>query len=181
MGESISGKPRRPNGAAGPESFTSVAPKDHTPEVSHRKRSYATLQASEEDVPSIEARSVAIDLGMISLHSDSRQQSYLGSSSGVLFTKLIGAENVLLSQNQRATSKFASQQDQMTEIKYPVEKYRSLFKQLSNACLDHTIKRLDRYSDFHNRTYRSPGKPEPCSGFTSKRFTSITRFLIPHP
>jgi hypothetical protein len=37
-----------------------------------------------------EARSVALDLGMLSLGSDSRQLHYLGTSSGRLFTSLIG-------------------------------------------------------------------------------------------
>lgn len=38
-----------------------------------------------------EARSVALDLGLLSLNSDSRQTHYLGTSSGRLFTRLIGA------------------------------------------------------------------------------------------
>lgn len=37
-----------------------------------------------------EARSVALDLGLLSLGSDSRQLHYLGTSSGRLFTSLIG-------------------------------------------------------------------------------------------
>ncbi|KAF9876830.1 hypothetical protein CkaCkLH20_05676 [Colletotrichum karsti] len=37
------------------------------------------------------AHSVAMNLGMLSLNSDSNQRHYLGSSSGVLFTNLIGA------------------------------------------------------------------------------------------
>ncbi|KAJ3959506.1 hypothetical protein N0V92_003892 [Colletotrichum tropicale] len=37
------------------------------------------------------AHSVAMNLGMLSLNSDSSQKHYLGSSSGVLFTNLIGA------------------------------------------------------------------------------------------
>ncbi|OLN92784.1 Positive regulator of purine utilization 5 [Colletotrichum chlorophyti] len=37
------------------------------------------------------ARSVAMNLGMLSLSTDSNQKHYLGSSSGVLFTNLIGA------------------------------------------------------------------------------------------
>lgn len=58
------------------------------------KRSFASMEEQEVERPvSVEARSVAIDLGMLSLHSDSRQKHYLGSSSGLLFMKLIGAGN----------------------------------------------------------------------------------------
>ncbi|KAE8146985.1 hypothetical protein BDV25DRAFT_43019 [Aspergillus avenaceus] len=58
------------------------------------KRSYATVEASDVEQPAcVEARSVAIELGMLSLHSDSRQKHYLGSSSGLLFTKLIGLDS----------------------------------------------------------------------------------------
>ena len=56
------------------------------------KRPYDSVENSEIERPlSFEARSVAMDLGMLSLHSDSRQKHYLGSSSGLLFMKLIGA------------------------------------------------------------------------------------------
>lgn len=55
---------------------------------------FASMEEQEVERPvSVEARSVAIDLGMLSLHSDSRQKHYLGSSSGLLFMKLIGAGN----------------------------------------------------------------------------------------
>lgn len=37
------------------------------------------------------AHSVAVNLGMLSLNSDSSQRHYLGSSSGLFFTNLIGA------------------------------------------------------------------------------------------
>ena len=59
------------------------------------KRAYASVdESSEVDRPfSEEARSVALDLGLLSLNSDSRQKHYLGSSSGRLFTSLIGAES----------------------------------------------------------------------------------------
>ncbi|XHG08636.1 hypothetical protein AWENTII_011730 [Aspergillus wentii] len=58
------------------------------------KRSHASMEESEAERPlSVEARSVAIDLGMLSLHSDSRQKHYLGSSSGLLFTNLIGVDS----------------------------------------------------------------------------------------
>ncbi|KAL5452703.1 hypothetical protein PMIN06_005884 [Paraphaeosphaeria minitans] len=56
------------------------------------KRNFA---ATQEQVPhdqpfATEARSVALDLGLLSLSSDSRQLHYLGTSSGRLFTSLIG-------------------------------------------------------------------------------------------
>jgi hypothetical protein len=38
-----------------------------------------------------QAHSVAVNLGMLSLHSDSLQKHYIGSSSGLSFTQLIGA------------------------------------------------------------------------------------------
>jgi hypothetical protein len=40
-----------------------------------------------------EARSVALDLGLLTLNSDSRQTHYLGTSSGRLFTRLIGTRS----------------------------------------------------------------------------------------
>jgi hypothetical protein len=44
-----------------------------------------------QDAFTDEARSVALDLGLLTLNSDSRQTHYLGTSSGRLFTRLIGA------------------------------------------------------------------------------------------
>ena len=53
------------------------------------KRTHASMEESEiERPPFVEARTVATDLGMLSLQSDSRQKHYLGSSSGMLFMKL---------------------------------------------------------------------------------------------
>jgi hypothetical protein len=55
-----------------------------------------TFDATQEDAQpqeqpfATEARSVALDLGLLSLSSDSRQLHYLGTSSGRLFTSLIG-------------------------------------------------------------------------------------------
>jgi hypothetical protein len=56
------------------------------------KRSYSSVseQPSQEGFAD-EARSVALDLGLLTLNSDSRQTHYLGTSSGRLFTSLIGA------------------------------------------------------------------------------------------
>jgi hypothetical protein len=64
-----------------------------SPQSNGSKRPHSAVDELETDRPfSDEARSVAIDLGMLSLNSDSRQKHYLGSSSGLLFTRLIGAE-----------------------------------------------------------------------------------------
>ena len=57
------------------------------------KRSHSTMESDASLPVSVNARSVAIDLGMLSLQSDSRQKHYLGSSSGLLFTKLMGLDN----------------------------------------------------------------------------------------
>jgi hypothetical protein len=58
------------------------------------KRTLTVAQAEDEgqlqEPFAAEARSVALDLGLLSLGSDSRQLHYLGSSSGRLFTSLIG-------------------------------------------------------------------------------------------
>lgn len=57
------------------------------------KRPADVMTAEENDAASIAegAHSVAHDLGMLSLNSDSSQKHYMGSSSGLLFTNLIGA------------------------------------------------------------------------------------------
>ncbi|GLA68253.1 hypothetical protein AtubIFM55763_003322 [Aspergillus tubingensis] len=58
-----------------------------------RKRPYNLVEDPESDqTPRAEASSVANAFGMLSLHSDSRQQHYMGSSSGLLFTKLLGVD-----------------------------------------------------------------------------------------
>ena len=57
------------------------------------KRPYSWVSEPEKETSfSDEARSVAIDLGMLSLNADSRQEYYIGSSSGRFFTQLIGVE-----------------------------------------------------------------------------------------
>ncbi|RAH79712.1 hypothetical protein BO86DRAFT_449496 [Aspergillus japonicus CBS 114.51] len=70
----------------------------HLPSTEHSELPASCVQQAAEKeaaTPSAEARSVAMDLGMLSLHSDSRQKYYLGSSSGLFFTKLIGADSPL--------------------------------------------------------------------------------------
>ncbi|KAE8367069.1 hypothetical protein BDV27DRAFT_143089 [Aspergillus caelatus] len=51
------------------------------------KRSYSMTEGPEVEQP------IFVELGMLSLHSDSRQKHYLGSSSGLLFTRLIGIDS----------------------------------------------------------------------------------------
>ncbi|KAF4441025.1 aconitate hydratase 1 [Fusarium acutatum] len=60
--------------------------------TSSRKRSAEASGQSDQDESFPErAHSVAVNLGMLSLNIDSPQKHYLGSSSGLLFTNLIGA------------------------------------------------------------------------------------------
>ncbi|PYH43060.1 uncharacterized protein BP01DRAFT_384754 [Aspergillus saccharolyticus JOP 1030-1] len=56
-------------------------------------------------------RSLALNLGMLSLYSDSRQKYYLRSSSGLFFTKLLGADNPL--SPATFTSSYATQGNQI--------------------------------------------------------------------
>lgn len=83
-------------------------PKSH---FTSTKRTYSTLteQPPQEGFPD-EARSVALDLGLLTLNSDSRQTHYLGTSSGRLFTSLIGAGSpeTPLSARSGKTPKFPS-------------------------------------------------------------------------
>ncbi|KAH7069783.1 fungal-specific transcription factor domain-containing protein [Paraphoma chrysanthemicola] len=56
------------------------------------KRTYSSVsEPTSQEGFADEARSVALDLGLLTLNSDSRQTHYLGTSSGRLFTSLIGA------------------------------------------------------------------------------------------
>ncbi|PWY74512.1 hypothetical protein BO94DRAFT_474531 [Aspergillus sclerotioniger CBS 115572] len=74
-----------------PPSMSETQPQNHDKPITG-KRTYDSVEGLELDRPlPAEASSVANVLGMLSLHSDSRQQHYMGSSSGLLFTKLIGA------------------------------------------------------------------------------------------
>ncbi|KAH8889008.1 hypothetical protein GQ53DRAFT_870729 [Thozetella sp. PMI_491] len=59
---------------------------------SHKRPAEASVSDDNDAVSIAEgAHSVAHDLGMLSLNSDSSQKHYMGSSSGLLFTNLIGA------------------------------------------------------------------------------------------
>jgi hypothetical protein len=80
---------------------------------------------SDADSPlSAKARSVAIDLGMLSLQSDSRQKHYLGSSSGLLFAKLMGLDN------EQQSEQTAIQARRLTPRRISDEIYESLYTKL---------------------------------------------------
>jgi hypothetical protein len=66
--------------------------RDSGGQPSSRKRAVDEIDESDHDSSVTEgAQSVATNLGMLSLNSDSSQRHYIGSSSGILFTALIGA------------------------------------------------------------------------------------------
>jgi hypothetical protein len=88
------------------------------------KRSLSVMESDADSPLSAKARSVAIDLGMLSLQSDSRQKHYLGSSSGLLFAKLMGLDNDI--RRERG----ASQARRLTPQRVSAEMYRSLYDQL---------------------------------------------------
>lgn len=57
---------------------------------SSSKRAYSSTHENETEAPfQTEARSVAHDLGRLSLNADSREKHYLGSSSGLIFSYLV--------------------------------------------------------------------------------------------
>ncbi|CBF82145.1 uncharacterized protein ANIA_05299 [Aspergillus nidulans FGSC A4] len=98
-----------------------------------RKRPHAAIRASGSEppdpAPAAEARSVAVDLGMLSLHSDSRQKHYLGSSSGLFFTNLIGAHaDALASPASTSTGPVQTHRERSDSS---VDTYRALCRKLS--------------------------------------------------
>ncbi|KAL4951879.1 hypothetical protein BDW69DRAFT_185997 [Aspergillus filifer] len=101
-----------------------------------RKRSHAATNASgspqlSDPTPAAEARSVAMDLGMLSLHSDSRQKHYLGSSSGLFFTNLIGAHaDALSSPSSTVTGPSQSHQKRSRPTDTQYSLYRTLSREL---------------------------------------------------
>ncbi|CAG7921769.1 unnamed protein product [Penicillium olsonii] len=100
-------------------------------EESVNKRSHSTMEDSEVGSPlSIKARSVAIDLGMLSLQSDSRQQHYLGSSSGLLFTKLVGLDSEFQSPKDTVALN-GIVKARRSPPRIPTEKLKSIYKSLS--------------------------------------------------
>jgi hypothetical protein len=74
------------------ESVVEASLLQEQPGQSSRKRSADAAGPSDHDSAFPErAHSVTVNLGMLSLNSDSPQKHYLGSSSGLLFANLIGA------------------------------------------------------------------------------------------
>lgn len=99
-----------------------------------RKRPYNLVEDPESDqTPRAEASSVANAFGMLSLHSDSRQQHYMGSSSGLLFTKLLGVDRdiqVSSPSSNCETSKYGRH-----SISQALKQgYRSLYQSLTRVC-----------------------------------------------
>ncbi|CAI7657060.1 unnamed protein product [Penicillium manginii] len=88
------------------------------------KRSYSAMDSDADSPLSAKARSVAIDLGMLSLQSDSRQKHYLGSSSGLLFAKLMGLDN------EQQSEQTAIQARRLTPRRISDEIYESLYTKL---------------------------------------------------
>lgn len=102
-------------------------------DISNNKRSHSATEESEVGSPlSVKARSVAIDLGMLSLQSDSRQQHYLGSSSGLLFTKLVGLDSEMQSPRETVALN-GIVQSRRSPLRIPTEKLKSIYKNLSKV------------------------------------------------
>lgn len=100
------------------------------------KRPYDSVENSEIERPlSFEARSVAIDLGMLSLHSDSRQKHYLGSSSGLLFVKLIGAGAEAQASSPVSTFPATAHRRRVSPHRPSGEIYHSLYSSLEKVIL----------------------------------------------
>lgn len=93
------------------------------------KRPLSVMESDADSPLSAKARSVAIDLGMLSLQSDSRQKHYLGSSSGLLFAKLMGLDN------QICPEQGVSQARRLTPQRTSAEIYRSLYDQLRQVVI----------------------------------------------
>lgn len=93
------------------------------------KRSHSAIESDADSPLSAKARSVAIDLGMLSLQSDSRQKHYLGSSSGLLFAKLMGLDN------EQQSQQTATQARRLTPRRISDEIYQSLYNKLRKVPL----------------------------------------------
>ncbi|PYI05212.1 hypothetical protein BO78DRAFT_419869 [Aspergillus sclerotiicarbonarius CBS 121057] len=94
------------------------------------KRPHDFIEGLDLDRPlSAEASSVANVLGMLSLHSDSRQQHYMGSSSGLLFTKLIGADRN--TQETSYTSQTGISYSRRSSPQLSTAAYHSLYRRLA--------------------------------------------------
>ncbi|KAL4963429.1 uncharacterized protein BDV14DRAFT_190913 [Aspergillus stella-maris] len=114
-----------------------------------RKRPHAAINASgspqiSDPTPAAEARSVAMDLGMLSLHSDSRQKHYLGSSSGLFFTNLIGAHaDALSSPSSMVTGPLQNHRSRSRPSDTQYSLYRTLSKELPSP--EEAITLIDVY------------------------------------
>lgn len=73
--------------ATGPNATSSL----DLPRISRKRSADTSMRSDRDDSFPERAHSVAVNLGMLSLNSDSPQKHYLGSSSGLLFTNLLGA------------------------------------------------------------------------------------------
>ncbi|KAJ5718263.1 hypothetical protein N7488_003909 [Penicillium malachiteum] len=99
---------------------------DSAPEAvqAANKRSHSSMESERMSPVSAKVRSVAINLGMLSLQSDSRQRHYLGSSSGLLFTNLLGLDN----ERRHGDSAFHTRR--LISSKVPDEIYKKLYYEL---------------------------------------------------
>ncbi|KAJ6028862.1 hypothetical protein N7540_004438 [Penicillium herquei] len=93
-------------------------------DTSTNKRTCSVMESDNDSPLSAHARSVAIDLGMLSLQSDSRQRHYLGSSSGLLFANLMGLNN------EFRPGKSVAQVRRLDPQRISDEIYRSLYDKL---------------------------------------------------
>ncbi|KAJ5111399.1 hypothetical protein N7532_001934 [Penicillium argentinense] len=118
--QSFANLPSLSHGAA-----SETSPDAFIEEAATNKRCHSAMESEADSPLSAKARSVAIDLGMLSLQSDSRQKHYLGSSSGLLFAKLMGLDNELRPEQ-------ASQVRRLAPRRVPDEIYRSLYDQLKH-------------------------------------------------
>lgn len=97
------------------------------------KRSFSFGGESEKERPSRdEVHSVAVDLGLLSLNVDSRHSHYLGSSSGILFTRLIEAEYKTSTKSEiDSEMETATGDKQLHRRARPIKKkYQSLYEKL---------------------------------------------------
>lgn len=114
-----------------PQSLISEPPSHNeaVEDAATNKRPLSVMESDADSPLSAKARSVAIDLGMLSLQSDSRQKHYLGSSSGLLFAKLMGLDNDMRPEQG------ASQARRLTPQRISSDIYRSLYDQLRKVMI----------------------------------------------
>lgn len=128
------------------------------------KRSHSTMESDADSPLSAKARSVAIDLGMLSLQSDSRQKHYLGSSSGLLFAKLMGLEN------EQRSEQTTIQARRLTPRRASDEIYQSIYNKLRQVRIIPFRTRDERWLiDTHRNSHRRR-KHASYLKFTSRMF-----------